>query len=108
MAIRWTQAVDGGPRRVNHAAISVRNRFIFSFGGYCTGEEYNQIIKIDVHVFDTGKPVEVIFPVFKQGLIILWENARDVETIFANVLVCTSEARRVEILPEMHCFWTDV
>lgn len=55
MAIRWTQEVDGGPRRVNHAAVSVRNRFIFSFGGYCTGEEYNQIIKIDVHVFDTGK-----------------------------------------------------
>ena len=110
MAIRWTQAVDGGPRRVNHAAVSVRNRFIFSFGGYCTGEEYNQIIKIDVHVFDTGKPVEVIVPVFKQGLIILREYARDVsplETIFANVLVRTSE-RRVEILPEMHCFWTAV
>ena len=59
MAIRWTQEVDGGPRRVNHAAVSVRNRFIFSFGGYCTGEEYNQIIKIDVHVFDTGKLKEI-------------------------------------------------
>lgn len=55
MAIRWTQEVEGGPRRVNHAAVSVRNRFIFSFGGYCTGEEYNQIVNIDVHVFDTGK-----------------------------------------------------
>lgn len=55
MAIRWTQEVDGGPRRVNHAAVAVRNRFIFSFGGYCTGEEYNSIKKIDVHVFDTGK-----------------------------------------------------
>jgi len=55
MAIRWTQEVEGGPRRVNHAAVSVRNRFIFSFGGYCTGEEYNQIVNIDVHVFDTGE-----------------------------------------------------
>lgn len=58
MAIRWTQEVEGGPRRVNHAAVSIRNRFIFSFGGYCTGEEYNQIVNIDVHVFDTGKFVE--------------------------------------------------
>ena len=57
MAIRWTQEVDGGLRRVNHAAVAIRNRFIFSFGGYCTGEEYNQIVKIDVHVFDTGKAV---------------------------------------------------
>lgn len=59
MAIRWTQEVEGGPRRVNHAAVSIRNRFIFSFGGYCTGEEYNQIVNIDVHVFDTGKFVEI-------------------------------------------------
>lgn len=59
MAIRWTQEVEGGPRRVNHAAVSIRNRFIFSFGGYCTGEEYNQIINIDVHVFDTGMFVEI-------------------------------------------------
>ena len=58
MAIRWTQEVEGGPRRVNHAAVSVRNRFIFSFGGYCTGDEYNQIVNIDVHVFDTGEFVE--------------------------------------------------
>ena len=55
MATRWTQEIDGGPRRVNHAAVSVRNRYIFSFGGYCTGEEYNRIVNIDVHVFDTGK-----------------------------------------------------
>lgn len=58
MAITWTQEIEGGPRRVNHAAVSVRNRFVFSFGGYCTGEEYNQITKIDVHVFDTGKFME--------------------------------------------------
>ena len=65
MAIRWTQEVDGGPRRVNHAAVSVRDRFIFSFGGYCTGEEYNQIVNIDVHVFDTGKFGKVIVDLYK-------------------------------------------
>lgn len=53
--LRWTQKVDGGPRRVNHAAIAVRNRFIFSFGGYCTGDDYNTIEKMDIHVFDLGK-----------------------------------------------------
>ena len=53
--LRWTHKVDGGPRRVNHAAITVRNRFIFSFGGYCTGEDYNTIEKMDIHVFDLGK-----------------------------------------------------
>lgn len=67
MAIRWTQEVEGGPRRVNHAAVSIRNRFIFSFGGYCTGEEYNQIVNIDVHVFDTGKFVE-----FEVNIARLW------------------------------------
>ena len=55
MAIRWTQEVEGGPRRVNHAAVTIRNRYIFSFGGYCTGEEYNSIVKIDVQIFDIGK-----------------------------------------------------
>ncbi|XP_031570757.1 kelch domain-containing protein 3-like [Actinia tenebrosa] len=52
MALHWIQQVEGGPRRVNHAAISVRDRFIFSFGGYCTGEDYFIIDKLDVHIFD--------------------------------------------------------
>ena len=49
----WTNKVTGGPRRVNHAAVGVPNkRLVFTFGGYCTGEEYNQILKMDVHIFD--------------------------------------------------------
>lgn len=81
MAIRWTQEVDGGPRRVNHAAVSVRNRFIFSFGGYCTGEEYNQIIKIDVHVFDTGKLAEINVPFYA----LMRENYAGMRAKFRNV-----------------------
>ncbi|EDO42909.1 predicted protein [Nematostella vectensis] len=50
--MRWVQHVEGGPRRVNHAAVAVRERFVFSFGGYCTGEDYFSIHKLDVHVFD--------------------------------------------------------
>lgn len=37
--MRWTVHLDGGPRRVNHAACAVGD-FIFSFGGYCTGKKY--------------------------------------------------------------------
>ncbi len=30
----WSVHLEGGPRRVNHAAVAVGDR-IFSFGGYC-------------------------------------------------------------------------
>lgn len=50
--MRWTVHLDGGPRRVNHAAVCVGD-FIYSFGGYCTGEEYRFNESIDVHVLNT-------------------------------------------------------
>jgi len=51
---------------VNHAAVAVGER-IFSFGGYCTGDNYRDERPIDVFVLDTStlrwmeiaKPVEV-------------------------------------------------
>ncbi|XP_071963055.1 kelch domain-containing protein 3-like isoform X2 [Antedon mediterranea] len=48
----WTLRLDSGPRRVNHAAAAV-NHLIFSFGGYCTGDDYSRRRPIDVHVFNT-------------------------------------------------------
>lgn len=48
----WTLEIDGGPRRVNHASVSIRDRYVFSFGGYCTGEEYINLDKMDIHIFD--------------------------------------------------------
>ncbi|XP_076464577.1 kelch domain-containing protein 3-like [Babylonia areolata] len=48
----WTVRLEGGPRRVNHAAISAGHK-IFSFGGYCSGEDYEQTRPIDVHVLNT-------------------------------------------------------
>jgi len=49
----WTADIAGGPRRVNHAAVGLPGRrLMFVFGGYCTGDEYNKIDKIDVHVFN--------------------------------------------------------
>ncbi|CAL4067127.1 unnamed protein product [Meganyctiphanes norvegica] len=49
----WTVGPDGGPRRVNHAAVTVGDK-IYSFGGYCTGEDYRTVRCIDVHVLDTA------------------------------------------------------
>lgn len=47
--MRWTVHLDGGPRRVNHAAVRVGD-LIYSFGGYCTGDDYRFNESIDVHV----------------------------------------------------------
>lgn len=48
----WTVHIEGGPRRVNHAAVAIGDR-IFSFGGYCTGDNYRDRRPIDVFVLNT-------------------------------------------------------
>ncbi|XP_050077949.1 kelch domain-containing protein 3 [Anopheles maculipalpis] len=50
--MHWIVNLDGGPRRVNHASVAV-GEFIYSFGGYCTGEDYHSNSAIDVHVLNT-------------------------------------------------------
>ncbi|XP_030379049.1 kelch domain-containing protein 3 [Scaptodrosophila lebanonensis] len=47
----WTVHLDGGPQRVNHAAVGVGD-LIYSFGGYCTGDDYRFNEAIDVHVLN--------------------------------------------------------
>lgn len=49
----WTVHLYGGPRRVNHAAVAIGTT-IFTFGGYCSGVDYNTFKPIDIHVLDTG------------------------------------------------------
>uniref|UniRef100_A0A4W3HQQ3 Kelch domain containing 3 n=1 Tax=Callorhinchus milii TaxID=7868 RepID=A0A4W3HQQ3_CALMI len=49
--LRWAVHLEGGPRRVNHAAVAVGHK-IYSFGGYCSGEDYETLRQIDVHVFN--------------------------------------------------------
>ena len=51
---KWTVHLEGGPRRVNHAAVPIDDK-IFSFGGYCTGEDYETRLPMDIHVLDTSK-----------------------------------------------------
>lgn len=48
----WIAHVEGGPRRVNHTAVVIGHR-IYSFGGYCSNEDYRSIQTIDVHVLNT-------------------------------------------------------
>lgn len=48
----WIVHLEGGPRRVNHAAVVVGDK-IYSFGGYCTGENYCVKRPMDVHVLNT-------------------------------------------------------
>ncbi|KAI1723517.1 kelch motif domain-containing protein [Ditylenchus destructor] len=50
--MHWTIHLEGGPRRVNHAAVAIGNQ-IFSFGGYCSGEVQCRNEPIDVHVLNT-------------------------------------------------------
>lgn len=52
--LRWSVHLEGGPRRVNHAAVAVGHK-VYSFGGYCSGEDYETLRQIDVHVFNTGE-----------------------------------------------------
>ena len=53
--MQWTLEAGDGPRRVNHAAVSVQDRYVFSFGGFYSGDEYSSLEKMDVHIFDLSK-----------------------------------------------------
>lgn len=35
----WLAHLEGGPRRVNHTAVAIGD-YIYSFGGYCSNEDY--------------------------------------------------------------------
>lgn len=63
--LHWSVHLEGGPRRVNHAAVAVGHK-VYSFGGYCSGEDYETLRQIDVHVFNTGTNPEY-FTSPKQG-----------------------------------------
>jgi len=68
--LRWTCHLEGGPKRVNHAAVVVSEK-IYSFGGYCTGEDYTNRTAIDIHVLDTSKFFSRFTLVLSQSLLCL-------------------------------------
>jgi len=49
----WTHRLENAPKRVNHASAAV-GHIIYSFGGYCTGEDYESKRPIVVHSLDTN------------------------------------------------------
>lgn len=49
----WGVKLDGGPRRVNHAAVAVGDK-IYSFGGYCTNDNSVEGRPMDVHILNTN------------------------------------------------------
>ncbi|PAV79058.1 hypothetical protein WR25_15741 [Diploscapter pachys] len=49
----WSIHLDGGPRRVNHAAVAL-NGAIYSFGGYCSNEQSDGTEPIDIHMLNTS------------------------------------------------------
>ncbi|KAK2525708.1 Klhdc3 [Columba livia] len=67
--LRWAVHLEGGPRRVNHAAVAVGHK-VYSFGGYCSGEDYETLRQIDVHVFNVVSLRWIKLPP-------VWTNSRD-------------------------------
>lgn len=51
--MQWITHIEGGPKRVNHAAVAVGHK-IYTFGGYCTGENSKKYTSMDVHVLNTA------------------------------------------------------
>lgn len=50
--MQWTIYLEGGPQRVNHAAVAIGDK-IYSFGGYSSTEGYEITGNIDIWVLNT-------------------------------------------------------
>ncbi|CAB3367743.1 Hypothetical predicted protein [Cloeon dipterum] len=103
----WTVCLEGGPRRVNHAAVPI-GHMIFSFGGYCTGENYRLMRPIDVHALNTITYRWTTVPlqntamapfqryghtvVSFEGKVYLWGGRNDLRA--CNTLFCFNPATR--------------
>lgn len=107
----WTVHLEGGPRRVNHAAVVVEDK-IYSFGGYCTGDNYSKRRPMDVHVLNTSNfrwsalpiprqsdPQSSCVPFQRYGhtavsygdKIFVWGGRNDIEA--CNVLFCFNTSK---------------
>uniref|UniRef100_A0A1I8C0H8 BTB domain-containing protein n=1 Tax=Meloidogyne hapla TaxID=6305 RepID=A0A1I8C0H8_MELHA len=60
---RWMLNLDGGPKRVNHAAVAFGDK-IYSFGGYTATEVGPQSDFIDIHVLNTFSYRWELLPTF--------------------------------------------
>ncbi|OQV20631.1 Kelch domain-containing protein 3 [Hypsibius exemplaris] len=48
----WVARLEGGPRKVNHAAVTIDDK-IYCFGGYCSGEDHEINRPMEICVLDT-------------------------------------------------------
>lgn len=80
----WTVHIEGGPRRVNHAAVAIGEK-IFSFGGYCTGDNYREKRPIDVFVLNTFncRWTEIKKPEMSDARRLNWPYQRYGHTVIA-------------------------
>ena len=71
--MRWILNIEGGPKRVNHAAVEI-NKKIYSFGGYCSGTKNPRNEAIDIHVLNTATlrwtllPYNIERPILKESI----------------------------------------
>ncbi|XP_055352863.1 kelch domain-containing protein 3-like [Paramacrobiotus metropolitanus] len=49
----WITRLDGGPKKVNHAAVAIDDK-IYSFGGYCSGEDFESNRPMEIYVLQTA------------------------------------------------------
>src|SRR5207248_826774 len=42
----WTHRLENAPKRIDHASAAI-GHIIYSFGGYCTGEDFEPLIVVD-------------------------------------------------------------
>lgn len=50
--MRWTHRSNAAPKKVNHASV-LFDDFIYVFGGYCSGQDFEQHQPIEVNRFNT-------------------------------------------------------
>ena len=111
--MRWSVHLEGGPRRVNHAAVAVGHK-VYSFGGYCSGEDYETLRQIDVHIFNTGR--WGIFTCISvccgfTGKNWIWNHGKNLFTITRKVKILSlkhPEVLEFYIRTALKCIWVYV
>lgn len=108
--MRWITHIEGGPKRVNHAAVAVGHK-IYSFGGYCTGENSREYTSIDVHVLNTTTnrwikhPVSN-FPYIENDDILPYKRYGHTAVVYKDKIYIWGGRNHQESCPKLFCFDT--
>lgn len=108
--MHWIARIDGGPKRVNHAAIAVGHK-IYSFGGYCMDTNYRVHESIDVHVLNTTTfrwtkhPVSEL-PYFENDDILPYKRYGHTAVLYQDRIYIWGGRNDIAACPELFCFDT--